>query len=396
MSLIYRCTPLVVALVSGAYLVVVAPGSFHDVPETRSTWSVDLHRYGWMPPPSESNRAFLENFSISKLAALDMATRVAFVDDKTIVAYHSRQITEHDQRKPGRYLEAWFLQSNDGSLRRKTQWHTAVRKDNGQADSEGRIFSYSNGKFIVDADGTITLYDASLRTITQQRLEPFGATDMWGLQLLEDGELFLRYESLTQSSVRYEWRDGSTFQLLRSMPGSIMRGRNVRSANRGLITQCKGGGVCVLDPTGQIHIVCNDSFCRDEDVNVNALIGTHMLGISSFRRGVGVVDDARGLLWFDEAAPRTHGAPDCQMGETRVARSGARFGVWVSGYHNCVFDSTDVSSLPLIIFVFDATNPRSIFRVQIDRRGTMDFALSQDGRAMAVLNGSEVSLYRIE
>src|ERR1700686_2869320 len=69
---------------------------------------IDLARFGWTPPHFESNREFFKDFTLAKMFALDLNTRVIYLAEELVVAYHTKQEGK-DWRTAPRRMEAFFI-----------------------------------------------------------------------------------------------------------------------------------------------------------------------------------------------------------------------------------------------------------------------------------------------
>ena len=53
-------------------------------------WTVELKKYGWIPPKSVSNKKFFKDFILAKLEALDENTRVPFISNYASMTPNNR------------------------------------------------------------------------------------------------------------------------------------------------------------------------------------------------------------------------------------------------------------------------------------------------------------------
>ncbi|MGH9518205.1 MAG: hypothetical protein ACRD2D_01090, partial [Terriglobales bacterium] len=140
------------------------PGQAHA-----AIWTVDLRSYGWRGPITESNREFFRDFTLEKLAAEDIRTKLLFISNDVLVAYHTK-VDGRDWRTAKRSLDGFFLKVGDGSLLARRQWPSVLRKDGSDADTEARIVALQNGKILVISDGILMLYSDHLQLIDQHKL----------------------------------------------------------------------------------------------------------------------------------------------------------------------------------------------------------------------------------
>ena len=362
-------------------------------PEHLSQWTADLEKLGWtFPNPKDStDKIFFRDISIAKIEAIDAGSQLLFLNDDLLVAYHT-VTSRGNWQNATRQLEASFFRVKDGGLQETMHWTGAVRKASGGEDSESRIISLGNGRFLVDANGTLMWYGGDFKLIRQQKLEPSTLVNLWGLQATLDGsDIFVRHEILpavndNRRSVTYEWHDAQTFELLKSMPGNIYQGRSVLGLEHGIALWCQeGGGTCTINTEGQIKRICYVGLCGEAGPSP---IAAHQFGLVG-RNGIGVLDEESGLLWSDTVDPEDdhHGL---LFGGLMAAASGKRFAVSVNAHRKYRFDSVDIRKD--MILVYDTESSKHIFA--LSARG--EFALSSDGRKLAVLEDGRVSLYTID
>jgi hypothetical protein len=112
------------------------------------------------------------------------------------------------------------------------------------------------------------LYGSDLAPIRELKLEPFGPTEMWGVQRIADGrEIFLRHESSicpgrNHCLPEYEWRDAETFQLLSKSVGDDSDGRDVRGAEDGAFIAWTSPGYSIFRPNQPLRKICSDPLCN--------------------------------------------------------------------------------------------------------------------------------------
>lgn len=354
----------------------------------QARWTISLKNYGWVPPRFESDRSFFRDFTIAKLMAVDDNTRLLFNSNDALAAYETVQQGD-DWRTAKRTLRAFFLQADSGSLGNTREWQTCVRKDEGSGDSESRMIALDSGRFLVDACGTLTVYATDLSVVRQYKLERDSPIDIWAVQSVDEGkQIFLRHELLGVLSVGYEWRDTDTFSLLNSQHGDVYQGRGVRGADDGTFIAGGPYRTRVFVPGAPPRDLCTDPRCGD--VSAEVVMGTRYLVIRSYWDGIGVVDRDRDLLWFNSPS-RGGQQHDMSFGHV-VTSSGRRFAVSVAGCSKkAVFDSVRVRSN--MIFVYDVTDSKYLFAQPFEELS--DFALSPDGKRLAVLNGDKISLFDI-
>ena len=366
------------------------------VPSTaqKPRWTVSLTKYGFSPVKGVSNRVFFRDFSVAKLMAFDPGLKLVFISEGVLVAYSTLQ-KGSDWRTASRQLEAYFIRTSDGTLLAKKTWPSAIRKDESNADTESRIIALRHGRFLVDANGTLMLYDSGLSLIREEKLKPFGPTEIWGIQSVSEGrEIFLRHETSLcpdrdRCAVKYEGRDAESFLRIDSAVGDVFQGRAVRGSGDGVFVGWSSNTNAVFEPNKTPRKLCDEWPCSQ--VIVDASLPHNLAVISSFFDGVGVVDLQRGLLWFD--GPSMGKAHNLLFGAVETAIEGNRFAMWVSATKKGVFDSVMVRSS--VLFVFDGDNPKHVFAMPEHLGGGL-FAISPSGRELATGEGeSQLHLYNI-
>ena len=169
-----------VSLIILAFLLSLNPlGTSQTAPPRRPNWTVALKNYGWSAAESESNKSFFSDYSLTKLEAMDDNTRIRFVSDDVIVAYHTKR-EGSDWRTATRHLEGFFISARDGKMLSVKDWPTVVRGSNSDLiDSESRLIPLSKGRFLVLASKTAMLYGNNLELIKQKKLDPSASGDLW-------------------------------------------------------------------------------------------------------------------------------------------------------------------------------------------------------------------------
>lgn len=358
-------------------------------------WTVDLRNYGWRGPITESNREFFRDFTIEKLASVDIRTKLLFASNDVLVAYHSK-VDGRDWRTAKRSLEGFFLNVGDGSLLARRQWPSVLRKDGSDAESEARMVALQNGKVLVISDGVLMLYSDHLQLIGEHKLVPFGSRDMWGVSRVAEGhEIFLRHERLGTRSISYQWVDADTFKPLVEMTGDLMWGRGMNAVADGVLDSSERG-IFLRVPLSPERKVCDVPFCRVTGTGSETVILPQLVGLVR-GNGIGVLDVAHGLLWSDVVDPKNdyHGL---EFGEIYPSLSGNRFAVWVTADRRYVFNSVTLQKAPSPnVLVFDTVKPQHVFATTI-RAKTSEwaFALSPDGTKLAIFDGVTIALYRID
>jgi hypothetical protein len=347
--------------------------------------AIDLAKLGWKASPPESDKSFFRTYSIEKLEAMDMGTRVAFLNDDLFVAYHT--ITEHpegkDWRALHRELEAFFINSKDGTLLLKKRWVTRSRKDNRDDwDSEARLIRVSNDRFLVHADGVLMLYSTNFDLLKEKTLEPAGLGDLWAVQSVPGGRyVFLRHGTRSRMYAKYSWLAADTLESKYQMESYDLW--SVVATDDYMI----GGsdaGVQMIGLDKHAETICADAPCREAGLTI---LSRHSVAFSG-RRGIGVIDTSQGLLWSDDI-PLQY-VP--QFGQVKSATSGRKFAVdvYTGGRGKAFFHGVKVKGVDTM-FVYDADSkiPLYAFRLGV----AYPYALSPDGTQIAVLSTGILKIY---
>lgn len=362
-------------------------------------WTVELHKYGWHTPPSPSNKEFFRDITPSKLESLDMSTRIVFVSNDVVAAYHTNQEGQ-DWKTASRQLEAFFISTKDGSLMRRSEWPTDIRESrNDLLDSENRLIPLSGGRFVVFAKHTMMLYADDLGLLRQERLDPSTPGNLWSAQSVAAGhKMFLRHQSALEQQTTYSWLNSDTLRPLAQMSG--FRGKNfsrpVTAGDDFVLTVLnfsehgRTTGIGKIGHDGSSKIICSNEICREDSTWV---VSSCCIAISG-RQGIGVVDAEKGLLWSKQI-PSTANANNFQFGKIEMAMSGIKFAVWITAYKKTLFDGVEVGNSPTL-FLYNTTSPNLALAIPIDRQTEdFDFALSPDGRELAVFDGTRIKLYAV-
>jgi hypothetical protein len=384
---------------------VLAALAFIGSPKERSVSGVtsepplavaDLSQMGWTPPSFVSNRTFFREFRGANLESLDDSTKVVFLDNDLFVVYHTR-IDGNDRLTSPRVLEAFFIRSNDGSLIQKKTWPSRLRRSLGDLrESEARLIPMADGRFLVFAADIMTLYTSNLDLVKQRKLEPSGPTDFWAAQsIAPGGDLFLRYESTVGPRVTYSWLDSTSLDLKYTAPGYRDTDFPVQGtvlAGADSLFTVLGTGIRMINRAQQVRTICNDQLCRE--TGYLHVLSSRYLAWSG-RTGFGVIDPDRGLVWSKYPLPRLDPSV-LQFGKIQSAMDGTRFALWVKAERKALLDGVDIKSEPIVL-VYDVGRPEKCFAVQVKTvRAQLDFALSPNGKKLAVFDGAKVRVWSID
>ncbi len=361
----------------------------------KPVWTVELKTYGWKPAKTQPNRAFFKGGDLEKLEAIDDNTHLVFLSDSRIAVFHTKTEGVDWQTAP-RELEAFFVNASDGTLAGKKQWSTILRgSESGLIDSESRLFPLTSGRFLAVASRTMLLYDENSKLLNQKRLEPSGSGDLWSVQVVDDGrKIFLRHQSAVKQQTSYQWLDGDALRPFAEMPGpsGLNFSAVVRAGNNFILTALPlpSRGITEVNLDGSTKLTCSEPICRDDHAEA---VSSKSVIISG-RRGIGVVDLDRGLLWSREN-PVAPSLNEFQFGDISTASSADMFSVWITSTGKRKFDGVSVSQIPTI-FVYRVGTGKLVFTIPLKAKsGHFDFALSPDGRSLAVFDGAAASVYSI-
>jgi hypothetical protein len=356
---------------------------------------VNLVKIGWAPPSNVSDRAFFKDFSLDKLFAMDVNTRVVFLNEDIIIVYQTKQEGK-DWHSASRVMEAFFIRPKDGSLLSTHRWPVGTRKSpDDLIDSEARLVPIGNSHFLVLTEGVIRLYGPKVDLLREKRLdEPSGPRDFWSAQSVLDGrEIFLRHAS-TSSGVEYLWLAADTLEVEHKI--TCYQGRDYSIggaiADKDAAFERSRMGIRMIDRDQRFKIICDDPLCRE--TGSFKMLSSGSIGWSGMS-GIGIIDTVRGrLIWSKSVQPQYRGDA-FEFGRMRSAMSGTNFAVWISANRRALFDEVEMSSLTIL--VYDTANLKkrpSVFHLKTVK-SDWDFALSPNGTKLAFFDGTSVEIYSL-
>ena len=340
-----------------------------------------------------SNSTFFKDFTPTKLAALDVSTRVSFAGEHNIVVYHT--IDGEGLESMYRTLEAFVLDAEHGNLLRKMTWTSRSRQSGSELlDSEGRIVQLSKGRFLVAANGLLLLYDHTGQLLAQKKLEPFGREDLWAVQPLSAGQqIFLRHQSALSRETTYYWLALDSLSIISEMQGfhGSEYSVGVTAGHNFVLLGSPDSGIRMIKQNGSEETICNATLCRQD--HTLSFLDQHRIGISG-REGFGILDIDKGLTWSKTLALSAE-RKNIQVGNIRWALSGTAFAVWLQAIHSQLFDGIKVGQSPTV-FVFDPELSSHVLAMNLNPVDfDFDFALSPSGDRMAVFDGSNLKIYQM-
>jgi hypothetical protein len=362
-------------------------------------WTVKLDTFGWHPPRSISDREFFKDFTIAKLEALDSNTKICFVSNDVVAAYHTNE-EGRDWRTAGRWLEVFFISAKDGRLLDKKKWPTVARgNESDRIDSESRLVPLSDGRFLVFANRTMMLYGNNLELLGEERLEPSTSGDLWSAQSVAGGhKIFLRHQSASKQQATYFWLSPETFRPISQMSGfsglkfsvAVTAGDGFVLTGAGFSGPGRSTGIARIGLDGSTTIVCSDEICRDGGPS---MVSSRLIAISG-RYGIGVLDLEHKLLWSHQISSTRFDFN--LLASIKTAMSGNRFAVWMDSTYKIQFDGVKVSDWPKLL-LYNTSDPHHLLAIPFDHRpGQSDFALSPDGGEVAILDGTRIKLYAVD
>ena len=350
--------------------------------------AVSLKKLGWAANPTESNRRFFRNFSMAKLLAVDIGSKVAFINNDIVAVSHTKETSS--QPKAHRTFEVFFISARDGSLLRSLRWDTKARGSYLELeDSRNRLIPLQDGTFVVVVDTEMLLYGSSFRLLKEFHFDSTSLNDMWAVQSVDSGrKIFLRHESARDGQVTYSWLDAGSLQILkhRPAPGDFDSGTGIVAGKDFLLAKT-ASGIQLVGPN--THKLFRDN--ETEKSFLYQLIGPAAIVVSG-KSGISLIDIDHGPVWAKIVSK-----PDkFQFGDIHPAMMGEKFGVWVQGDSHELFDGVRVTDSPLFV-IFDTNGNRYPFAIPIKPVNEQwNVALSADGEEVAVFDGANLKVYQLD
>ena len=345
---------------------------------------------GWPKPPEVPNREFEALALSGNLESQDQRTKLAFISQEILVAFHSN--SPLGTPAPSNFLEAFFLDASSGALIRKQSWPTRRRKaSNDQRDSESRIIPLAHDSFVVIAQDELLLYGVDGKVIAHEQLA--SRDFIYGVQPVGNGEgIFVRTEALASPKVKYEWRSAQDLREQREMPGYQNNDFDVRGgvvAGDEFVLIPSGSGLRLAGHDGAQELLCQSDLCLGD--NAVRPITAEFVAICG-AKGVGVGSTNKNLIWSHVVKqPRTR----IQCGNIQPALQGGTFAIWASSARPLSLGASHLEDRPTVIVYRTATGEiiRSIpFQ---PRSGDFNFALSPEGKRLALFDGEDIFVYSL-
>jgi hypothetical protein len=261
-------------------------------------------------------------------------------------------------------------------------------------DSEARILPLYDGRFMVLADATMTVYSGNLSIEKQKIMQPHGTAELWGVQSVAQGhELFLRHESKPRTEVTYSWLSSDSLATNHEQPGYQDRdfspGGLVNASDKAVFTLSKSG-LRMITRGQEVKNVCDDQLCR-QDGAITVLSSRHV-GIST-RTGIGIVDIEAGLVWSKRVEPPSD-PKAFEFGEIRSCTAGTRFATWAIAAKKGLFDGVTIKNSPtLLVYDLRSSGDRPLTIPIRPASGNWDYVLSPNGTKVAVFDGAMLRIY---
>lgn len=335
----------------------------------------------------------------------DGHSRLSFVSENVLAVYFNRPPEQNDKGANTTYpMEVFFINTDSGELIEHRSWATLKRQwFNDSYDTEGRILEVHNG-FLVHASAKLELYSPDLKLVKTYDLRGNASTStgMWSVAVATGGDVIHIQPSEQTTQVRRgsvsiftgagetesTWLRPDSFE----HTGTLRYFGGIHSASHDSIVT-KSAHCLDLEQAGRPtrHLTCSrpaatgvPTFLNDAEV------------LSVYYTGFSVLSTNGTELWSAGTSdPGIHRA--LMSGNDRRSMSGSRFAISLTGHkRRAVFDSVPVAHSPLYtIIAYDERCRQRVFSMTPTMSALEDFALSPEGRTLAVLTGTTISLYTL-
>lgn len=312
----------------------------------------------------------------------DYKKRLTFIDEKTLVVYQSH-CQRQDQKEGSaetRSMEAFFVSPQTGALISRKTWPTIKRRWlNERWDTQARIMAVQGG-FLVHAAGSLTVYSAGLEQKVKLTLED---GPRWAVTIVPVGRTIHLQRIHDDNQAQGEWLDSDTLAKLRSQ--REMAG--VTSASDHAVVDKLAH--CVQVQT--VGDAPRNLYCAEASHLGLPLFLTDSEVLSVYSGGFSVRSTNGEELWGREASDRNR-----LVASHKRCLDGNRFALSLTGGRHTFFDQVKVPKGELAIFVYDRSTRTLVFHSTLGHVvEPVDFSLSPDGSALAVIVGETVRLYKI-
>jgi len=361
------------------------------VPET----TIDLKRLGYPRKPEASNREFVQHADPQTLNALDMNSRLVAVSPGVMVVYSTRPDEGNKPWSPSS-IRAFVIDTASGGLVRRLAWPIRPRTAPGeQVDSEARIFSVQEGRYIVSAHDELALYSETGALVRKLRLG-----SAFAIQTTPDkGGAVLRSRAASGGALEYAWLDTTTFEVGQRFLHAESYGHPFAfgSLRDSLVFKEVDGLHQVSD--GRDRLFCAEAICRDSYGGILTLPGDRskeqLIAVLS-AYGVGVVGLNRGLLW-SRTVSQDLGLNHMSFSGITASSDGRRiaFDVMRGGRGRQDFDGLHLDHDHEILVYDSLMGKRISAFTDVAVGGAEDFKFSRDGKTMWTFDGKFLRGFRL-
>lgn len=331
--------------------------------------------------------------------------RLSFVSENVLAVYFNGPPEQNNAGTSTTYsMDVFFVNTDSGRVLEQRTWSTLKRQwFNDSYDTEGRILEVRNG-FLVEASGKLELHSPDLKLVKTYELrgDASASTGMWSVVVVPGGDLIHIQPSEQTTQVRRgavsyltgagetesNWLRSDSFE----QTGTLSYFGGIHSASHDSIV-AKRAHCLDLEQAGRPtrHLTCSSpastglpAFLNDAEV------------LSVYYTGFSVLSTNGTELWSaGSSEPGIHRA--LMIVNHKRSMSGSRFAISLTGYkRKAVFDSVPVAHSPLhTIIAYDERCRQRVFSVTPTISAVEDFALSPEGRTLAILSGTTISVYSL-
>ncbi|MFZ0293842.1 MAG: hypothetical protein WAL52_09585 [Candidatus Sulfotelmatobacter sp.] len=309
----------------------------------------------------------------------DYKQRLTFIDDKMFVAYQSHYPPQIEQggSSQRRSMEAFFVSAQTGALISRKSWPTVQRRWlNERWDTQARIMAVQGG-FLVHASDSLSLYSAEIEPKGKLVLE---GGPRWAVTVAPLGRTIHLQRIQDDNRAEGEWFDSDTLAKLSTQheTAGVTSASDHAVVNK--LTHC-----VQLETVGETPRSLN---CADQPHLGLPLFLSDSEVLSVYGKGFAVFSTSGEKQWSREA-------PDARpVANHKRSLNGNRFAILIRG--PIIFDRVDLAEEQSAILVYDVSARTQVFHLTLSHvAGHIDFDLSPDGSAAAVLVGETVRLYKI-
>jgi len=312
----------------------------------------------------------------------DDKLRLSFPSDGLLAVYRSAcrpsLATIRSSDSKVREMEAWFVDPSTGKLVGTEAWPTAKRRWlNDRWDTQARIIPVQSG-FLVHAGPFLYFYTFNREKKVQLPLDP---DSRWAVKVVRPGsEIHLQEISDDESAVG-RWLSSET-----------LKQEHRQSEFAGITSASSKAAVTLLAHCLHIQPLSAkeyDLYCpASRDLGLPEFLNdSEVLAISG--KSVVLLSLKSEKLWSREASS------DHSIINDKISLRGNRFAILLRG--RTTFDGTEVPKHKESVVVYDSEKRIQIFHsVVAGEFEVTDFALSPDGKALAVLKADNIQIYDLE